>query len=167
MSTFLSIARVPKLFLFCSCFVLQKCRKKIDNTNKIDKMKKINTQNNVLQLIKCIQFCRMEIHIGSVVQQVFKKSKIRATELAELLHFDRSNVYAIFKRKSLDTDTLWALSKIFKHNFFEYYSNAFKGEFPDVVKEPEVTYQIEKKRRVMVEVELTEREYQDLISKKR
>jgi len=109
----------------------------------------------------------MEIHIGNVIKHVFSKSKMKATELAEALHCDRSNIYNIFTRKNIDVETLWALSKIFQHNFFEYYTKAFKEEFPDKVEEPATTYNIVKKRTVMVQIELTEQEYQDLLTKQK
>jgi transcriptional regulator with XRE-family HTH domain len=120
-----------------------------------------------IQSIKTGQICSMEIHIGNVIKHVFKKSRMRATDLAQELHCDRSNIYNIFNRKHIDVEILWALSKIFKHNFFEYYSNAFKNEFPSEVNEPQEKYAVEKRRIVNVQVELTEREYQELISKKR
>lgn len=127
-------------------------------------MKNLSQKNDYL-LINSVHFCVMDIHIGNVIKQVFSKSKMKVTEFAEILHCDRSNIYNIFNRKTIDTDTLWMLSKIFKHNFFEYYNMAYKEQFPDQVEEPAATYNIVKKRTIMMQVELTEEEYQELISK--
>lgn len=58
-----------------------------------------------------------EIHIGSVIEQKFKESQLSIPQLAQLIHCDRTTVYDIFKRKSIDVDRLLAISEALKYNF--------------------------------------------------
>ena len=41
---------------------------------------------------------------------------------AEKLNFDRTNIYRIFNRKSIDTDLLFEISKVLEYDFFTLYS---------------------------------------------
>ncbi len=60
-----------------------------------------------------------EIHIGQLVKSVFDSSHLSVSELARQLHCDRSNVYSIFQRRSVDVELLAKLSKILDYNFIE------------------------------------------------
>ncbi|MCQ2270148.1 MAG: XRE family transcriptional regulator [Bacteroidales bacterium] len=60
-----------------------------------------------------------EIHIGQLVKSVFDSSHLSVSELARKLHCDRSNVYSIFQRRSVDVELLAKLSKILNYNFLE------------------------------------------------
>lgn len=60
-----------------------------------------------------------EIHIGQLVKSVFDSSHLSVSELARQLHCDRSNVYSIFQRRSVDVELLAKLSKILHYNFLE------------------------------------------------
>lgn len=62
---------------------------------------------------------RSEVHIGAMVKCVFDNSGLTVTELARKLHYERSNIYAIFNRKTIDVELLANLSVILNHNFFE------------------------------------------------
>jgi len=62
------------------------------------------------------------IHIGHEIQAVFKDKGWSISLFAEKLHFDRTNIYRIFKRKSIDTDLLFEISKVLNYNFFTLYS---------------------------------------------
>ena len=43
------------------------------------------------------------------------------TWFADMLHCDRTNVYKIFKKQSIDTALLEKISTILQHNFFLYF----------------------------------------------
>lgn len=58
-----------------------------------------------------------EVHIGKLVKSVFDESGMSVAELARRLHCERTNVYTIFRRSSVDVELLSRLSKILKHNF--------------------------------------------------
>lgn len=60
-----------------------------------------------------------EAHIGQLVKSVFDSSGMSVSELARRLHCERTNVYTIFRRRSIDVELLAKLSKILNHNFLE------------------------------------------------
>lgn len=62
-----------------------------------------------------------EIHIGSLIKEELKRQERTITWLAHKLYCDRSNVYDIFRRKSIDTDLLLRISQVLNHDFFQYY----------------------------------------------
>ena len=59
-----------------------------------------------------------EIHIGRIVKTVFDDSGISIAEFARRIHRDRSTVYSLFDRASIDTDMLAKISLALNHNFF-------------------------------------------------
>ena len=62
------------------------------------------------------------IHIGSIIKKKFDELGISVYWFAKELCCDRTNVYSIFKRESIDTSLLVKISLILKHDFFKYYS---------------------------------------------
>ena len=64
----------------------------------------------------------MELHIGNLIQKKLVELRIGPTEFARMINTSKQNVYAIFKRKSIDTDQLLLISKVLRFNFFRYYS---------------------------------------------
>lgn len=63
------------------------------------------------------------MNIGSKIEEVFKSRNIGVTRFAQKLHTSRSNVYSIFRRSSIDTDQLSAISEVLDYNFFMVLSN--------------------------------------------
>ena len=63
------------------------------------------------------------IHIGSLIEQELRRQERSVTWLAAELHCDRTNVYKVFKRKSIDTRLLMDISVILQHNFFLDYAD--------------------------------------------
>jgi DNA-binding Xre family transcriptional regulator len=57
------------------------------------------------------------IHIGKTIKKIAAEKGISVIELANKLNCSRINVYSIYKRKSIDTETLIDISFILKHNF--------------------------------------------------
>jgi hypothetical protein len=57
------------------------------------------------------------VHIGKLID----RQERSITWFAKRLYCDRSNVYAIFKRQSIDTEQLLRISIILKYNFFKPY----------------------------------------------
>lgn len=68
------------------------------------------------------------IHIGSIIKKVFDEQGISASWFAKQLYCDRTNIYSIFKRESIDTMLLSKISEILKHDFFKYYSEDISTE---------------------------------------
>jgi len=59
------------------------------------------------------------VHIGHLIKSVFDKSGMSVSELARQLHCERTNVYTIFKRRTIDVELLAMLSEILNHNFLD------------------------------------------------
>ena len=58
-----------------------------------------------------------KLHIGHMVKSVFDKSGLSVAEFARRIHCERTNVYKIFNRQSIDVDTLVKISEALEHNF--------------------------------------------------
>ena len=70
------------------------------------------------------------IHIGALIKEELQHQERSVTWFANKLCCERTNVYSIFKRESIDTALLLRISFILHHNFFVYYSNELeKYEF--------------------------------------
>ena len=61
------------------------------------------------------------VHIGNIIKEIFDEQGLSASWLAKQLCCDRTNIYSIFKRESIDTSLLVKISVILKHDFFKYY----------------------------------------------
>lgn len=59
------------------------------------------------------------VHIGSLIEQELRRQERSVTWFARKLYCDRTNVYKIFKKQSIDTQLLEQISIILQHNFFE------------------------------------------------
>ena len=59
------------------------------------------------------------VHIGHLIKSVFDESGMSVSELARQLHCERTNVYTIFKRRTVDVEFLAMLSEILNHNFLD------------------------------------------------
>ncbi len=94
----------------------------------------------------------MELHIGNLIQKKLTELRIGPTEFARMINTSKQNVYAIFKRKSIDTDQLLLISKVLHFNFFEYYMDIF--ESTGAVSEPSQDYKAIKKDLLKMQEEL-------------
>lgn len=71
------------------------------------------------------------IHIGQEIKTELQRQERSVSWFAKKLYCDRTNVYSIFKRQSIDTELLLRISQILNQNFFapydrilsEYFSN--------------------------------------------
>jgi plasmid maintenance system antidote protein VapI len=59
-----------------------------------------------------------KINIGALIRKTVKEQDISIKCFAEKLGKDRSTVYDIFNRTSIDTDTFARISEILEYNFF-------------------------------------------------
>ena len=67
-------------------------------------------------------------HIGNLIKEQVTQKGIKVSWLAEQLNCHRNNVYLIFSRRWIDTDTLMKLSRILNHDFFADLSARYRGE---------------------------------------
>jgi len=58
------------------------------------------------------------LHIGAMIKAQFEKSGLSAAEFARRIHRDRSTIYSVFERSSIDADLLARICIALNHNFF-------------------------------------------------
>jgi len=57
------------------------------------------------------------IHIGKLIKAVFDESGMTVSDFARQIYLERSTVYGIFERPSIDSVLLARISLVLKHNF--------------------------------------------------
>ncbi len=86
-----------------------------------------------------------KIHIGEEIKKVAKERFSRDTEFAEKLGRSRQTVYDMYKRETIDVNTLLDVCKVLSYNFFDLYTSQlpFVKQMEDLQTEPiEATLQI-------------------------
>lgn len=66
------------------------------------------------------------IHIGDLIRQELIRQDRTPTWLARKINCERTNIYDIFARTSINTDLLAKISEILECDFFALYSNNLK-----------------------------------------
>ena len=66
------------------------------------------------------------IHIGEQIRQKMKERQKTVIWLSRQLSCSRTNVYKIFEKYSVDTETLTKISTILEFDFFSLYSDYIK-----------------------------------------
>ena len=70
----------------------------------------------------------MALHIGHEIQQELRRQERSVAWFARRLACDRTNVYRIFDKESLDTRLLMRISTILMRDFFVLYSQQLNTE---------------------------------------
>lgn len=83
-------------------------------------MTKIVQKRTLYKSTNNIQMAK--IHMGQLIKQVFEKSGYSTSELAALIHCDRTNIYRIFNRSSIDSELLYRISAALHYDFMQAYS---------------------------------------------
>lgn len=65
------------------------------------------------------------IHIGSLIEKKLREQGRTVTWFAAALHCDRTNVYKIFQKSSIDSSMLYRISCILGYDFFSEYTQSF------------------------------------------
>ncbi len=65
----------------------------------------------------------MALHIGKMIRSRIETSGMNKSEFARRINSTPQNVYSIFKRKSLDTEMLFEISRVLGFDFFQYYTD--------------------------------------------
>ncbi len=63
------------------------------------------------------------IFIGKIIKQELKAQRKSVVWLAQELGCNRTNVYKIFNRHSIDAELLLRISQAMNHNFFANYTS--------------------------------------------
>lgn len=106
----------------------------------------------------------MDIHIGQLIEQIVKKRKYSVNAVADFIHRNRSVVYDIYTRQSIDTGLLYTLSKSLNFDFFKVYSDELQGKIDKIEQPQEEVKKLAKKHRVLIEVELNDNEYKEFLN---
>jgi transcriptional regulator with XRE-family HTH domain len=63
----------------------------------------------------------MPIHIGEIIKAEAEKQKVSQESLGGMISRSKQNVGDIYKRQSIDTELLLAISKALTFDFFQFY----------------------------------------------
>jgi predicted transcriptional regulator len=58
-----------------------------------------------------------DIYIGTIIEQKFLETPMTVQEFADKINCDRTTVYDIFKRKSIDSEKLIRISQVLNFDF--------------------------------------------------
>lgn len=64
-----------------------------------------------------MKFQMKEFHIGKMIQDELSRQGRTVVWLAKEIYCEKSNVYKLFKRKSIDFEQLLKISEVLNHNF--------------------------------------------------
>ena len=62
------------------------------------------------------------VFIGRIIRDELQAQRKSAVWLAEALGCNRTNIYKIFNRQSIDSELLFRISRVMNHNFFTPYT---------------------------------------------
>ena len=68
------------------------------------------------------------VHIGQLIEQELRRQRRSVSWFAKELYCDRTNVYKLFRKESIDTLLLYRISCILFHDFFKYYTDDFVSD---------------------------------------
>ncbi len=69
-------------------------------------------------LLKPTEECGIKVHIGSLIGDELRRQRRPAAWLAQEIKCDRTNVYKILRKGSIDTELLCRISVALDHDFF-------------------------------------------------
>ena len=78
------------------------------------------------------------IHIGKLIEKELHHQERSVTWFSKKLCCDRTNIYKIFQKSSVDTELLLRISTILHRDFFQYYSHELyssTNEVPQIATE--------------------------------
>lgn len=64
-----------------------------------------------------MKFQMKDFHIGKMIQDELSRQGRTVVWLAKAIYCEKSNVYKLFKRKSIDFEQLLKISEVLNHNF--------------------------------------------------
>lgn len=69
--------------------------------------------------------CGIKVHIGSLIGEELRRQRRPASWLAQEICCDRTNVYKILRKDSIDTELLCRISVALSHDFFAEFQHAY------------------------------------------
>lgn len=70
--------------------------------------------------------------IGLIIKEELASQERTVSWFARKIHMDRSNVYRLFEKNSVDTDLLRRISQVLRRDFFSLYSDQYRSEMEDL-----------------------------------
>ena len=64
-----------------------------------------------------MSFTMKDIHVGNMIKKELKKQSRSVKWLAKEIYCEKSNIYKMFNRKSIDLGQLMLISNVLQHNF--------------------------------------------------
>lgn len=68
--------------------------------------------------------CGIKVHVGSLIGEELRRQRRPAAWLAQEICCDRTNVYKILRKGSIDTELLCRISVALSHDFFAEFQHA-------------------------------------------
>jgi hypothetical protein len=97
----------------------------------------------------------MEVKIGQLIKERVEASNMEVTTFANAINKERSNVYDIYKRDSIDTNLLKKIGHVLEYDFFQHFLEQ------RTIEKFKIDYAA-KKARIMVEIEVAESELEKI-----
>ncbi|MBR6904569.1 MAG: helix-turn-helix domain-containing protein [Bacteroidales bacterium] len=69
------------------------------------------------------------MHIGHLIRNVLDEKRISVRQFAMMANSERTNMYRILDRESIDLSVLEHYSRILDHNFFQDLSEEYKKQY--------------------------------------
>ena len=66
-----------------------------------------------------MNFKMKDVHIGNMIQDEIKRQGRTVNWFAQGIYCEKSNVYKMFKRRSIDLAQLMKISEVLNHNFLK------------------------------------------------
>ena len=108
----------------------------------------------------------MKLDIGEIIRQEFEKSGLSASQFARMINKERTLVYHLFKRQSIDTDLLYQICMVLDVDLFSLFSEKLRQENNIIgACHSQKAESVSSKRKIMLEIELDDEEYQKMIQK--
>lgn len=70
----------------------------------------------------------MRVHIGHEIEKVLRTQGRSVSWFAKQICCERTNIYSIFNRVSIDTELLFRISKVLSYDFFDLYRKKYMEE---------------------------------------
>ena len=102
------------------------------------------------------------IHIGKEIEKVFTKKGIKISIFASQLNTVPRNVYNIFNRESIDTNTLLKISNILQFDFFRLY---FEKKMTEPLIKNETVFSKTHTKKISITIEIEEDKVKNEICK--
>ena len=75
------------------------------------------------------------IHLGNMIKRELKAQGRSVSWLARTINMERSSIYKIFERNSLDVGLLIRISIVMDHDFFKDISQKIRDHYEEIIQQ--------------------------------